>query len=527
MKNDFKHSDKRMQEKLGGFQVPAPEGAWAGIEGAMGTTRGRRRFFFFWIILLFLGVTGSAIFAFTFFSGENSGVETNTANTTTSYASQSNKTTNSQSKGQKKNNNTPKNSASGTANQNDAQQTDINGNSNGPSTNQSTRTNSSTNSSNNGVSGSNNRINGNATNSNSPNNNARNGSSRNPVNSALGNSSLPNSRPGQNGITTVLGAQNINSNTPASNQNATSSNNTRTQNGSETPNDATGTPGSSLTDASQADSNNKNGVSPKDLIATRLLLELPISGAGIPSSNQLKIEPPKSASRWSLEAGLDLSSFNYTVSGTDSTDFDFLNNSYTQSRGQGGYVRVNYQPFKHISMNSGLELTQNQGIQEFSTFTTVTVTQFDTTGFIFDSVTQQQVAIIDTNLVDTIEEQLNSITNATSQISIPIGVMFHLPLGTRSELGINVAGLVGIRTRSTGNILLDPNGNTIDVNSAYRTVNFSMRTAIRYSYKLNEHSAIYAEPYFGFGLNNQSNTTVPFVSRFRNSGLRVGFRYNF
>ena len=29
MKNEFKHSDQKMQQKLGNFQVPAPEGAWA------------------------------------------------------------------------------------------------------------------------------------------------------------------------------------------------------------------------------------------------------------------------------------------------------------------------------------------------------------------------------------------------------------------------------------------------------------------------------------------------------------------
>lgn len=522
MKNDFKHSDKRMQEKLGGFQVPAPEGAWAGIEGTMAASGKRKGLFFFWFALLFIGVIGSGIFAFTYFYGENAGNTTNSKNTTSAQASNAHNTTQSDSSGQKNNSDNTHTTANNNTSQNDTQQTEMNASSNEASSNNSNHSASSTNASNRTSNKTNGNTDNNQTGSNT--NNASNGSTGNSRNAGntvntkkVGNNVTPNSAAqnsnlGQNTIN-ALATQSSNSSNPATSQ--------------KTPGDPNGTSASSSTVTPKTRSDNQNSLLTRNVLAARPLFELPISVTGTPFTDPFEIKPPKSPSRWSLEAGLDLSLFKYTASGADSIDYTFLNNSYTKTRGQGGFIRANYQVSTYISMHSGFELSQNRATQEYSTFTTTSTTQIDTVGFFFDSINQQQVAIVDTNIITTQEEQLNSINSATSQISIPIGVMFHLPLGTRSELGINVSGLVGIRTKSVGSILVDANGNTIDANSAYRTVNFSMRTAIRYSHRLNEHSAIYAEPYFGFGLNNQSNAAIPFVSRFRNSGIRVGFRYNF
>ena len=201
-------------------------------------------------------------------------------------------------------------------------------------------------------------------------------------------------------------------------------------------------------------------------LTPRSLNRLPLSKTGTLIENPFDLPSFKPRSAWSLEAGLDISSFNYTVSGSNAANDDFINNSYSQTIGRGGFLRVNYQPLNFLSVNSGVEIVNSLATQDYSTFSFTTTVSYDTIGFYFDSVSQMQLPILDTNSMITPEEQLNSLTNSTTQVTIPLGVMFHVPLGTRSQLGVNVTGLIGIRTKSTGSILVDPNGASIDAINA-------------------------------------------------------------
>ncbi len=497
MKNDFKHSDKRMQEKLGGFQIPAPEGAWSGIEGAIGGKPSKRKgFFYVWLALLFLGITGAGMLTFKHFNG---GQDESPA---TSKVAKS--APNKNDKQFQNNAETPSGDSSSEAFQTESQTKNtfagqdatsddlvaLNASNGDPSLAQESGF-----------------------------------ASRNSNQSSSSNTTRQQSKASNSND--QLSAQHQKRDTNASNP--TSSNNNSALAKSDNAENR-------FSDKNSNPSASKNGEAEEKTVVPISFLPLnPLPYRSIQdyqSSTGPRETSFKKASKirrgtWSLEAGLDLSSFKYAALGNGVADVSFLNNSYSSSLGQAGFLRVNYQPLPYLSVNTGIEYGRNSATQDYSTFTTTTSWEYDTVGYTFDSISQQQIPIVDSSTVVSQSEQVNQVNSSISQVNIPIGVMFHLSVGTRSELGVNLAGLVGIRTKGTGSVLLDANGNTLDATSSYRSVNFSMRASIRYAYLLNENMAVYAEPYLGFGLNNPSSAALPFATRFRNSGVRIGFRYNF
>ncbi|MDC0257189.1 hypothetical protein OAK35_00450 [Crocinitomicaceae bacterium] len=557
MKNEFENSDKRLQEKLEGFRMAAPEGAWAGIEGNIGgKAGGRGKFFYVWIALLFIGVTGAGILTYLYVNSEdknaakissvalNSTSETDSIELTTSAKKASNSNTSTPTDNSQKGlSNSATNTSSNTSSPNARLTTDIS------ASNEQNETNGVTQVQESGIqSGSSSNSSSSA--SKSAQSNSNSGSqSQNAASNTASNSGVNNSTNSETNQTTNTSSNETASTTTnsgntegktwnASNENNTSKTNTEESNGLDGSNSDTSRNASRNDSLAQSNNNSMNSTetntaentsNEQDSLGTLATVPNPTTSDIIevigsdPLNPDVKVKPI-----WSLEGGLDVSAYNFNHSVANNVNLEqSLNASYSQNFAQAAFLRVNYQPFQRFSFHSGMEYAQNKVTQDYSWLTTSTSFQYDTTGWIFDSITQQQVPVIDTIVTTSQVENQTQFKSAVNQINIPLGVMFHIPLGGKSELGINATGVIGIRSGSTGEILVDQNGNSIAVTGAYKSVNFSARTALRYSYFIGGKSTIYVEPYVGFGLNDRSNSSLPFTTRFRNSGIRVGFRYNF
>lgn len=523
MKNEFENSDKRLQEKLEGFRMAAPEGAWAGIEGNIGGKSDRRGgFFYLWIALLFIGVTGAGVFTFIYMSNDTDAIAAQSskvaenASSTNQDLTASNQNVNSNSANQNRSdhaasNTNPEGLISGN-------KTDNTGNSNNKvadGSNTSSKKNSS------------------ASDATILNNTTRKSNSKDA--STSGDKSISSKTNSSKSDRKVINADDE---TIATSDKSMSKNNDESLSDNEnesgkttdhvivsTTNQATAHETEGKGDSDEARTVTKSDSAEMDSKANPTEVAHTASQPQIPTSMP---DPDADAkASWSIETGIDVSSFNMNHTANSSSLQQFLNGSYSQNFAQAAFLRLNYQPFQRFSFHTGLEYAQNKATQDYSWLTTISSFQYDTVGYYFDSITQQQLPIIDS--VETISqiENQEQYRSVVSQVYIPFGAMFHIPFGRKSELGVNLSGLVGIRTGSTGEILFDENGNTISSMEAYRQINFSARATLRYSYFLGMKSAVYVEPYFGFGLNDRSNTTLPFGSRFRNSGVRVGFRYTF
>jgi len=505
MKNDFKHSDKHLQDKFKDFRMEAPEGAWVGIENQIAEqSRSRGRFFFFWLILLFIGLTGGAVSTYFYFNSH----ESNQGNLANSAISKNTSDKNTQSTtGTKENLSNTKTSATD-------QDFNAGDYSNEESENYSLT--STSDASSGTADGEGNKTfkpggNSNTTSKFEANSGKtqKNSSNRSIKNSTLGTTGTNDTRDTSTGTNVNPNALLLASEHEASNDAVAPS------------------------ESNDTSSPENQGKSSSDIGVDRLK----IRGYGpVAPINPSLYDTPRNFNDdfkpmgiWSLEAGIDLASTNYifNVAGDTQNLESFLNNSYTRSVSRGGFLRANYQPFRYTSFQTGLEFNQNRASQKYTNVSSTTTLQYDTVGFVFDTVTQQQIPIIDSSFVTTENKTVLSSNSIVSQISIPIGIMFHIPVGLRSEIGINLSGLMNIRAHSNGEVLVDPNGNILPTSDVFRNVNFSARGAVRYSYLLNEHISVYAEPYFGIGLTNRSNSSLPFTSRLRNSGIRAGFRYSF
>lgn len=570
MKNDFKHSDKRLQEKLEGFRMTAPEGAWAGIEQNIGgKSGGRGRFFYLWMALLFVGISGIGIFTFMYTNTDNAenAAQTSvvTSNSSSSNTTENTNTTTNNSR--KTTNSTNEKENSDDINASPSNSEDVHSAGSSLNSNQPlvSYQNSSVSRTNEGVpsavsssySNSNSNTASNCTTSNAAQTSSN--TSGNNSNSALGDYANPNGATTSkaSNSNTALETSNISNNgtnatsevpTIADNSNSSTTNQTEattntpastTQNGSTSSSQNTNTSETNhgVTESKTASKNAQKASSEntteanEEEIAENLVEELDTSLVENPELNEANlgdlIEDEKVKPLWSIEGGVDASTFSINHGSNNTGLQQFLNDSYSRSISQGAFLRVNYQPWKRVSFHTGMEYAQNDATQDYSFTITNISTEYDTVGFFFDSMTQQQVPIIDTLAVPVDSLVAGQFQHRVSQVYIPFGAMFHIPLNSKSELGINLSGLVGIRTRNTGDVLLDQNGNSIAAADAYRQMNFSARAAFRYSYYFGSRAGLYIEPYVGFGLNDRSNTTLPFSSRFRNSGIRVGFRYNF
>ena len=54
MKEDFKHSDQNLREKLGGMRMTPPADAWTGIQSGIAKGKTKKRGFYFWFTLLLI-----------------------------------------------------------------------------------------------------------------------------------------------------------------------------------------------------------------------------------------------------------------------------------------------------------------------------------------------------------------------------------------------------------------------------------------------------------------------------------------
>ncbi len=538
MNNDFKNSDERLREKLDGFRMAAPEGAWAGIEGNIGgKAGGRGKFFYLWMALLFVGVTGAGVLTFLLMNNnddknaaQSSVVAANTtsneegANANDLTTQQSNKKENAYDQqdsplsdavrsGNTEASTNHQNSSASNVNASNSTSSSIGSNASNSSQNSSTASNSG---------------------SNNSNNVASNNTSNTSANTSANNSNLNQSSGNSSGNNEIATNASNNSNATNANTNSSNSDGNSEVKGNDEKEDVAQNNSSennaekTVESTTEASENNAEKASEETANEEKAdTNEASNNTAPSNENNSLIDEKEKVKPSWSIEGGADLSRFNMSHTSSDAQLQESLNTAYSQNSGMGAFLRFNYQPFQRFSFHSGLEYSQNNATQDYAWLTVSTIYNYDTTGWYIDSVTQQPVYIVDTIETELYADHQAQFKSTVSQVSIPLGVMFHVPLGAKSELGINLTGLVGIRTGSTGEILIDQNGNTVATMEAYRQVNFSARTALRYSYFIGTKSILYIEPYVGFGLNDRSSTTLPFGSKFRNYGIRVGFRYNF
>lgn len=218
----------------------------------------------------------------------------------------------------------------------------------------------------------------------------------------------------------------------------------------------------------------------------------------------------------SAEFGFGGSSFRYSAKNTASPGLSqYLKDAQSAEFGLNGFVRMNYHLNSWFSVHSGVEVQQQNHTVQFDQTSTSSYWTADTVGYYFDSITQQQVPLIDSNYITETTVNPQQFSNRETFISIPFGVMVDFPVGIRSEIGVNVSGILGIRTKASGSVLTDENNNSIPIETAYKSNgNLSMRLSLRYSYALTEKNSVYFEPYIGFGLNNRSTPSLPYDTRF-------------
>lgn len=477
MKNDFTHSDERLQQKMEAFRMPAPEGAWDEIEkGLAEKNKWGRGFFLLLFTILFIGGAGIALMSF---YGNNNDI---TDNHSPKALSMQNSQISAHSASTKQK--VPASEKNGL----NIEKENSNKNSDVRTVNYSSEGKTQTESS-------------------YPSSNMKKPDNTNP------GGELTSKKAG----------------TSTSQPKESGNNEAKTGN-----DDIASTSGGRVIKDPSFERNAQNAVKPE----TSLLLNaMTLKSPDFLSQHQYGLAPlsnnfdsnttTRVKPEWSIELGAGISQFNYSANGTSADQQTFFRDSYTQNLGTNGFLRANIQPFSRWSFHTGVEFSQENAVQEYTETITNTTFQYDSIGAVFDSLNQVWVTIYDTVEVTSQIKQNYRAENNSSQIRIPFGVMFHIPVGLRSELGVNLSGLVGIRVRNSGSLLINNQGNSVVANDAYSRFNFGLRTALRYTYRLNERYSIYAEPYFGIGLNNQAGSSVPFEMRFNNSGIRVGLRRSF
>ena len=229
------------------------------------------------------------------------------------------------------------------------------------------------------------------------------------------------------------------------------------------------------------------------------------------------------------ELGFGASSFRYSATNTASPGLSqYLKDAQSAQLSLNGFARVNYHLNPWFSVHSGVEIQQQNHTIQYTNTSTSSYWTADTVGYYFDSITQQQLPIIDSNYITETTLNPQQFQNRETFVSIPFGFMVDFPVGIRTEIGVSLSGVLGIRTKASGSTLTDENNNSIPIELAYKsTGNLTMRLSLRYAYALTEKNFIYFEPYFGFGLNNRSTPDLPYDTRYSNSGIRFGFRRNF
>lgn len=480
---DFKHSDKKMRSKFEGFKMTPPENAWSGIESEINPKSRRRRGFFLLsglIALLAIGTT-SIILLFSHKADTNKKVEStiasssSTSNTEEVETQDSPNSNTSNSVYNQKNEKESKNSLETNSNEEVTTISRI----------ETTNTVGATN----------------------------------------------NSAYDSNGI-----KENLNSSTAEIDDIQNNTNNSTIDNNQETvtfssidSNDL----GSTLADSENGQNNLKDDT--REDLDIEEEQQSPLSVLDIEPlvtnfndslhrNNSGKIKSP-SAPRWSVEAGLGISSFNYTpLTGTNTSFQQFSKDAHQSPLGLDGFLRVNYAISSKFSIHTGIEYESRKFNLSYDTIAYTQITTIDTIGWFFDSINQQQVPVLDTSITQSPISNNAQTSNTESVINIPIGAMFEFPIGTRSRLGIKASGVVGVRMRSAGSILTDELGNTSDFSSSYNSLSISMRLGSRYSYYISPKSTLFVEPWIGMRLNKLSTPALPFETRFTNYGLQVGIR---
>ena len=278
-----------------------------------------------------------------------------------------------------------------------------------------------------------------------------------------------------------------------------------------------------------ATSSNHSEVSQKSfLLATIELSPLEENIESTLSQNNLTI-PKFRKGGISAELGFGASSFRYSATNTASPGLSqYLKDAQSAQLSLNGFARVNYHLNPWFSVHSGVEIQQQNHTIQYTNTSTSSYWTADTVGYYFDSITQQQLPIIDSNYITETTLNPQQFQNRETFVSISFGFMVDFPVGIRTEIGVSLSGVLGIRTKASGSTLTDENNNSIPIELAYKsTGNLTMRLSLRYAYALTEKNFIYFEPYFGFGLNNRSKPDLPYDTRYSNSGIRFGFRRNF
>lgn len=478
MKEDFSHSDQKLREKLGAHRIPAPEGAWEGIEQQLsGTSRKRRGFFLlgFLAFLLIGGLAAYVLFPSVHTSGKTGGEHqktslssSNSSVTTGKNGSQSSQTSGKMQPNTKsvKHQNTATSSSASTINHTSANYAvAVGGNGNHAK----------------------------------PTDNGSGGTFK-------GKESNPSIGTSGAGTHPTDGSDKTPKEPELENQPEHAQPELSAETETQSPSDEQ-LPG---------------------YLVPRANTQLTESYVESLEKNKLDKTPKISRGGWSVETGGGMSTFSYMAkSGTPELQ-STVKDAQTGEQGLGGFLRVNYQPWKLLSLHTGVELEQESYDVTATTYTSTTITTVDTTGWYFDSIQQQQVPILDTVTLIATTPQNQTYANQSTYLYIPLGIMFHLRVGTRSELGFRIGGSMGIRTKGDGQVITDEAGNTIALNDAYKKVgNYQFRASVRYSFTLNEHHTVFVEPWYGMGLNNRSNPALPYTTRFRNTGFNVGLKYNF
>ncbi len=232
---------------------------------------------------------------------------------------------------------------------------------------------------------------------------------------------------------------------------------------------------------------------------------------------------------FSLEASIGMSIFRNVPKSTTPTNLlNALNAAASGERSLDVRLGVNYHFSNRFSLQSGIHYNASKenysyGNEQIQTFTT-----FDTLSFSVDSITLDTTFMIDSNIFDSTIMTANSVLNSYRILTLPFQFAWSKPVSKRGTLEFAVGGALSIFGRNSGSLL---NGDTIPVIDAavgYQTTGLlSLGGSLKYIHSFGNHHSVYVEPWAQFGISNQSAPALNYESLRRRYGIRVGYRFYF
>lgn len=232
--------------------------------------------------------------------------------------------------------------------------------------------------------------------------------------------------------------------------------------------------------------------------------------------------------RLSIDLGAGVSTYRLKYNGNGASNASGINgSSHTDYLGYNFNATFNYDISKSFAAYAGVNYSYLKNRSEYQTNYTCDCFVFDSSYAFFDTVTQDSVYdyFLTPEYIDVTTN--HSSVNRVRLFTIPFGFSYKMDIGVLSDLELRLGGSIGIYQRSTG-VLGQEDGKEILANQAFRLQgSFSGTAAVRYLYNFGHHSSIYAEPWVRVGINNFSRTDFNYRTRLINGGFNVGYRFRF